>query len=228
LIAWTEEELNKARAKKYPDLNTKILGKIRTREKRLELRRAHHSDVSPPKFKPTREAQEKGRRHFAEAAAAGKTWPTMTKANLVRRWSGPDLPKRIRFGLCIVCEKIAITYGPEEPHFHSACHRKWESTSDGRRYQSLKVHGLEADLRAPQRGRPVTEENLKISYSWAIQHHLGGKSYGEIAEGKGLTSYAVEKRVESIIAKLPDPNLVGARFERPTRLLLDASVPFQL
>jgi hypothetical protein len=222
LIAWTEEELNKARAKKYPDLNTKILGKIRTREKRLELRRAHHSDVSP-NFKATREAQERGRKNFAQMGAEGKTWPKMTKANLIRRWSGKALPKRIRFGLCIVCEKIAMTYGPEEPRFHSACHQKWQTSPEGKTFQSLRVRGLDANLPPPPPGRPVTEENLKRSYSWAIQHYLAEKSYREISQQNGLSHPSVIERVESLIAQLPTPNLVGTRLRGSIELLLDAS-----
>jgi hypothetical protein len=71
---------------KHPDKNTKTLGKIRTVGRERELRKRYHKELSP-KFKAEPKDQEKGRRNFAAAAAAGKTFPKMTKANLLRRWS---------------------------------------------------------------------------------------------------------------------------------------------
>jgi hypothetical protein len=221
LNAWTEAQLKKARAKKYPNVNTKILGKIRTREKRLELRRTFHSEVSPPKFRATRKAQEKGRRNFSAAAAAGKTWPKMTKANLVRRWSGPDLPKRIRLGICIVCEKLVMTYS-EVCQFHWSCHQKWQGTPEGRAFQSLKVRRLEASLQPTKAGRPVDEESLKRSYAYAVQHYLKEKSYGQIAKDNFVIAYTVQKRVESLIAKLPPLDLVSGRFRESLKSLIEA------
>jgi transcriptional regulator with XRE-family HTH domain len=196
--------------------------RIRSREQRIKLLRAHQAELSP-QFKPNREAQKLGHRNFAQMGAEGKTWPKMTKANLIRRWWRPELPKRIRFGICIVCKKIAMTYNSEEPHFHWFCHQKWQATSDGKSFQSLRVRGQEARLPPPKPGRPVTEESLKESYSWAIRHYFRGISFDEIAKQNNLTPQSVEERVKSIIERLPAPELVSARLRRPIELLLDAS-----
>jgi hypothetical protein len=207
LIANKEKEL-RALAKQNPHLN---IPKIRSHGQRIRLLRDHHAELSP-NFKPTREAQELGRRNYAP----GKPRPNLTKANLVRRWfrfSG-ELPKRIRFGICIVCNKIAITYNPEEPHFHWSCHQKWQATSEGKSFQSLRVRGRAASLPTPKPGRRVTEDSLRESYSWAIRYYFRDISFDEIAKQNNLSPKAVELRVKSIIARLPEPDLVSARFRR--------------
>jgi DNA-binding XRE family transcriptional regulator len=219
LLAAKERELREVLAKKFPHTN---VPKIRSREQRIKLLRDHPVEISP-NFKPTREAQERGRQNFARNAAAGKTWPKMTKANLIRRWSGKALPKRIRFGLCIVCEKIAMTYGPEEPHFHWVCHQNWQTTPEGKSFQSLKVQGLEASLPPRKAQRPVTEESLKRSYSYAVKHYLAGKSYREVAKDDGVHFTSVKEQIEFLIKKLPAPNLVAARFRPSIELLVDAN-----
>ena len=114
---------------KYPEVDRKI----RSGNKRRRLFSLYYAELNP-KFKPTREAQERGRRNLA-----GKSSQAKTKANLIRRWSAPALPKRIRFGICIVCDKIQMTYDRKEPRFHWSCHQKWESTPEGRRFQSQRV-----------------------------------------------------------------------------------------
>jgi hypothetical protein len=116
-----------------------------------------------------------------------------------------------------------MTYNSEEPHFHWFCHQKWQATSDGKSFQSLRVRGQEARLPPPKPGRPVTEESLKESYSWAIRHYFRGISFDEIAKQNNLTPQSVEERVKSIIERLPAPELVSARLRRPIELLLDAS-----
>jgi hypothetical protein len=218
LLAKRERELQALLAKKFPPTN---VPKIRSRGQRIKLLRDHHSELSP-NFKPNRKAQKLGHRNFAAAGSAGKTWPKMTKANLVRRWWRDELPKRIRFGICIVCDKIAMTYSPEEPHFHWSCHQKWQATSEGKSFQSLRVRGQEARL-LPKPGRPVTEDSLKESYSWAIRYYFRDISFDEIAKQNNLSPQAVESRVKSIIARLPAPDLVSARFRRPIELLVAAS-----
>jgi DNA-binding PadR family transcriptional regulator len=164
-----------------------------------------------------------------------------TKANLVRRWSGKELPRRVQLGLCIVCDKIAITMGSKAPNFHWCCHQQWESTPAGRRFQSLRVQEAKASLRlvdgAPpanlhhgaampgdrqdaklvtrKPGSPLTEDNLKVSYSWAIQHYLGGKSFLKIAKENHLSDHkSVKKRVKKLFARLPAPELLASRFQQ--------------
>jgi DNA-binding XRE family transcriptional regulator len=218
LLANKEREL-RTLAKKFPHID---VPRIRRREQRIKLLRDHHVEMSP-NFKPTREAQKLGHRNFAQMGAEGKTWPKMTKANLIRRWWRDELPKRIRFGICIVCKKIAITYSPREPRFHWACHQQWESTPEGKNFQSLRVRGQEARLPPPKRGRPVTEDSLKEAYSWAIRYYFRDISFDEIAGQNNLSPKAVELKVKSIIERLPAPDLVSARFRKPIELLLDAS-----
>jgi hypothetical protein len=221
LLAAKEKELQKLLRKKKPHENIEA---IRTRRQRLELLRANHPEISP-NFKATREGQTRGRRHFAAAGETGKKWPLMTRANLIRRWSADELPKRIRFGLCLACSKLVINYCPAEqkPHFHRECHKRWEMTQEGKDYQSQKIRGVQTSLIAPKFERPVTEESLKRSYSYAVQHYLGGKPFSEIAARDDLHLSAVEERVKSILEKLPMPQLLGARFRRSVELLLEAS-----
>lgn len=86
LIAEKERELRVLLAKQNPHL------KIRSGQQRIKLLRDHHAELSPH-FKPNPEAQKLGRRNFAQRGAEGKTWPKMTKANLIKRWFRPDLPE---------------------------------------------------------------------------------------------------------------------------------------
>jgi hypothetical protein len=154
--------------------------------------------------------------------AEGKRWPKMSAGNLVRRWSAKPLPARIRIGICLVCDKMTLTYGPEEPHFHWACHQEWKRTPEGRYFQSLKVRGQDPSLKAPESGRPLTEDNLKLSYSLAIQHYLGDKSYRDLAKENQLSHPSVIERIKFIKAHLPKAEVVGSRFRRSIELLLDS------
>jgi hypothetical protein len=148
----------------------------------------------------------------------------MTMANLLRRWSGPDLPKRLRFGICAVCEKIQITYNQKEPRFHWACHQKWESTPAGRHFQSQRKRGLEAkpDLRKPAPGRPKKEEKLRLHHSWAIQY-CAGKSFDKIAERQTppLTPRGIANAIENYVSQLPPPHLVAERLQSTVRCLVE-------
>lgn len=86
------------------------------------------------------------------------------------------------------------------------------------------AEGPDVDLVKPQPGRPkLSEDELKISYSWTIQHLLGAKPYSEIAKETDLNASTVQKRVEFIVARLPAPHLVAARFRRAIELLLSAA-----
>jgi len=98
-----------------------------------------------------------------------------------------------------------MTYGPEQPHFHWTCHQKWQSTSDGKNFQSLRVRGQQAKFPPFKPGRRVTEESLKEAYSWAITHYFRGISFDEIAGQNNLSRKSVEDRVKSIIERFPAP-----------------------
>jgi DNA-binding NarL/FixJ family response regulator len=83
---------------------------------------------------------------------------------------------------------------------------------------------LEEHARLPLKsGRPVTEDSLKESYSWAIRYYFRGISLDEIAKQNNLSRQSVESRVKSIVERLPAPDLVSARFRRPIELLVAAS-----
>jgi len=143
--------------------------------------------------------------------------PGRIKGALIREWSGPNLPKGARFGLCILCGMLTRT-----PKFHRPCNLKWHGTLAGRTFKSLRRRKLEASLAPTRPGAPITEESLKTSYSWAIQHHLARKSFRQIGNENGLTHSDVDARIRSLINKL-DPDLLKPLFQRAARLLLDAS-----
>lgn len=219
LLAAKVEELKELLGKKYPHRNVE---KIRSRRQRLELLRAHHSELSP-NFKATHEAQELGRRRFTQNAAAGKKYPEKTKANLLRRWSGDWLPKGIRFGICIVCKKLIITMNSYDPRFHKTCHQEWERTSEGGHFQSLRVRGQEASLATPKPGRPVDKDALAAAYGWAVQYYFGNKSYRQIAKENDVDFTTVRDGIGSVVSRLPEPKLVAVRFQPDVQLLLAAS-----
>lgn len=210
----TEKALGSVVVKKY-------LERIKSRQDRIRLLREYYHRVNP-NFKATRKAQKRGRRSFARNAKAGKTYPNMTRANLVRRWSGKVLPERLRLGICIACDKITMTMNGSG-NFHWSCHQKWEGTPEGKRFQSLKVQGLPSSLPQRNAGRPVTEESLKRSFSYVVQHYFGRKSFREIGNVNGLDHKSVEDRIKSIIERLPVPQLLESRFQRAIQLLLDAA-----
>lgn len=214
LLAWQEEALQGFLGKKY-------LERIRSRQDRIRLLRDNYRRISP-NFKPTREAQEKGRRRYAENAARGKRYPKKTIANLRRHWGGDNLPKRMRLGICIVCNQFIPSMNSRDPHFHGPCHREWERTPEGRRYQSLKIRGKEASLAAPRRGCPVDKDALIAVYYWTVQSFAAGKSFRQIAKESNVDHTTVGDRVFWLLSRTPDPNLVEARF-RPTMRLFQAA-----
>jgi len=146
----------------------------------------------------------------------------MTAANLRRHWSEDQLPKRIGFGICIVCKKLVITMQSRDPHFHKACHQQWERTPEGRRYQSLKIRGQKASLVARRPGRPLDTDTLVVTYWWTVQYCAGGKSFRQIGKTNNVDHTTVRDRVSWLLSRIPDPNLVAARFRPTMRLFLAA------
>ena len=219
LHAKQEKMIQEFLKEKYPDVDRKI----RTGAKRRRMWSLHGAEINP-KFKPTRDAQELGRRKFIQNAAAGMKYPKKTTANLIRRWLAAKLPECIRFGICIACDTLIMTANSENPTFHRVCHNKWESTPEGKNFQSRRSRGEKALLAITKnRGPRVAESNLKEAYSWAIGYYLRGFSFDEIASQNNLSPKAVEKRVKYIIARLPAPHLLAARFQGAIKLLLDRS-----
>lgn len=196
--------------------------KIRSRKQLRSLLREYHAKRSPH-LKATRQSQDLGRRVFAERCKTGKQWLEKTKANLVRWWSRNPLPSSVHFGLCLVCGKIAITDGPKMSRFHNPCYREWRrSTEEGREFSLARIQGQNIISPSPGPGRPVTEEKLRKHYSWAVQHYLGGKSFGEIGESNDRSAYGVEKEAKLLIARLPSPQLLAQRFRPSIELLIEA------
>jgi len=210
LIALTEEKELKFHAKIKPHQN---VPRIRSRKQRLELQRAYSRQMNP-NFKPPA--------HKSGAWNSGRVSPDTTRHLLIRAWSGKELPKSVRLGLCRFCGKLARTT-KKAPDFHKSCYLKWLGTPQGARFQSLKTQGLKVSLPPSGPGRPMTEESLKISYAWSVQHYIAGKSYRTIAEEHHINFTSVRGRIRFLIDKLPDPSLLGSRFQRAVRLLLDAS-----
>ena len=54
--------------------------------------------------------------------------------------------------------------------------------------------------------------NLRKNYSWAMRHRLGGESLGQIAEEFGVAKSTVVDGIDSILARLPEPELVNKKF----------------
>lgn len=221
LIAAQGEMLREIETKETGSKKSQV--KTRKREDRLELFQKHRHRLKLRRGF-TREEQERGRQRHADNAAMGRRYPKKTKANLIRRWSGLNLPKEVRFGQCIVCDKLVMTFS-DVAKFHRRCHQEWEGTEKGRHFQSLKVRGEKVSLPAGKSGpgRRVTEESLKRSYSWAVEYYLGEKSLRDIAKENGVHFTSVRERIDFIIEKLPDPELSGSRFRRAIQLLLNAA-----
>jgi len=153
----------------------------------------------------------------------GKHWPNKTKVNLVRHWSGKVLPRHVRFGLCLRCGKITITHEEKTPRFHQICYREWRrSTPEGRDFSLAQIRGLEARLPSPGAGQFMSEKNLTIAFSWAIQNRLGRKSYREIGKENSVHFTTVSDKIEYLMEKLPPPHLVRSRSRQVIKLLFDA------
>jgi len=201
--------------------------KIRSRKQRSNLLHKYEAQMNP-KFGPDIEKIRNRRRRPA---------PGMTKAKTIYWWSRPanDLPRFVRFGFCIFCERIAIRLSgaKEPPRWHRQCWITWKRTPEGKQFQSRKKRGLEASMPQPHAlqlrvkmpidGMSGTEDSLKISFSWAIQHYFKEKSYPKMGRENGVDWTSARDRVAFLISKLPAPELLVPRFGRIVRLLLDAA-----
>jgi hypothetical protein len=227
LLSLREKKLTTYLAKKNPHQN---MVKIRSRKQWRELLRTNSSQMNP-KFKPNPEALAK-RKHAIVA-------PGVTRAHLIYWWSRPpkDLPTFVRFGLCINknCGKVAITLN-EIPKRHWRCYHAWMRTPEGKSLKSLIRQGLNPILpqqqlglrvKVPSEGLSGTENSLKISFSWAIQYYLAGKSYQTIGKENNVDWTSVRERIASLIEKLPEPDLLQKRWQRAVIFLLEASLQRQ-
>ena len=62
-------------------------------------------------------------------------------------------------------------------------------------------------MKVPIDGMSGTEDSLKISCAWAIQHYFAGKTYQTIAEENKSSHPAVMYRVKFFIDHLPAPEM---------------------
>jgi hypothetical protein len=203
--------------------------KIRSRKQLSQLLSENHLHITPKTFGPDVEKIRNRRRRPA---------PGVTKAKAVYWWNRPvdDLPKWVRLGFCI-CDKIAfrLSGADKAPKWHRACWVAWKRTKQGKDFQSRKKRGLDASLprstlelrvRMPITEMAGTEDSLKISYAWTIQHYFGGKSYRTIADEnrKFVGDHrTVTYRIKFFIDHLPAPELVVPRFQRIVEQLREAS-----
>jgi hypothetical protein len=223
-LSYLEGTVKNFLAKKQPHIKVE---RIRNRQQLSKLLSANFSEMNP-NLRPDVEKIRNRRRRLA---------PGVSRVHLIRWWSRPpkDLPTFVRFGLCGCCGKIAITLS-DIPKFHWRCYHEWMRTPEGRHFQSLGRRGqkrgqeanppvskLELRVRVPVGGMSGTEDSLKISFSWAVQHCLEGKSYRTIAEENDVDHTSVRDRIQFLIDKLPDPDLLQPRWQRAVRFLLDAS-----
>jgi len=207
IIAVTE-----ARVQAVMKSNNNTASKIKSGPWRCGMLSKHIREVNPNFLNAAATAPKNP--HRSEASRR-----SLTKSIIVKAWSKEELPRFYRMGTCLVCGKITFdTKRP--PKFHRACWRAWVRTPEGMNYQRAK--GPKPPLKQDKPGRPTSEENLKLHCFRAIQYYFAGKTFEEIAAGD-LTDYAVEKSVKSLIARLPQPDLVAKRFQKLVKLLLEAS-----
>ncbi|MFQ5853798.1 MAG: hypothetical protein ACE5JU_24840, partial [Candidatus Binatia bacterium] len=210
---------------------------IRTREERIQLLETY----------PNPNLIKKGRWILkSRVRNSGYVAPGVTTAHLIRRWGpGKKLPESVRFGLCRFCGDLVKTrHGKlqrmikKPPDYHKSCLLKWLGTPAGRRFQSLKARGLKASLPPRAQGRRVSEKNLKVGFSWLVQHCLEEfevketvngsklvkkrKSYQDIATENRLAAPSVEGRIRLIVDKFPEPQLVDPNFRRIIECILEA------
>ena len=147
---------------------------------------------------------------------------------LARAWSQRPLPAWTSVGRCIFCRRLTLQGRPTDRGlYHRPCFYTWSSTPEGRHFQSRVSRGLTADLPRPHptRGRPESAATLKRHFAWAIQHHLGGESFRQIARKENIGDRAVREGVERILALLPEPERLATRFRRTVQLLrADATI----
>jgi len=191
------------------------VGRIRNLEQLRKLMSEHTRCVNPNLIEAgTKILKSRPRK-------SGYVAPGVTRAHLIRNWSGKDLPKNVRLGICIFCGKIAIRTG-KAPKFNDRCYHEWLGTPEGRNFQSLKARGLKASLPPSKAGHPVTEDSLKTSWAYAIQYCFGEEtSYRTIAEKYGVHFTSMSYGIKFLIDRL-DPQLLRSPFDRAAELVLDA------
>lgn len=214
-----EKRFRNFQAQKHPNLNTKLLGRIRSREMRLKRLREYSREMNPNFFKPVpRRARERDKQRSARVS------PARIMGGLVKDWGKKNLPNNAHLAFCRGCGYLQKTEG-KVPDFHRRCYSKWFDTPEAKNFLSLIRRGQEASLPPyPSRqGRPVTNENLKRFYSWAILYCSGKKSCRQIATENDEDSTFVSRRIAYIINKLPkDPELVTPRWWRQITCLRSA------
>jgi hypothetical protein len=150
---------------------------------------------------------------------SGYSAPGVTKAHMVRASRQSGL-KTDRIGYCIVCEKIAMTT-KTTPKFHKRCYDRWQREAGASSWPDRRSG---QPVTAPRgAGRPMTEADLQAAYGWAKQFCLEGKSYREIAKESGKHFTTVEYHIKSFIGGLPELDLLGGRFKRKIKVLLEAA-----
>lgn len=210
-----EERLREFRANNKP----KQTIKFRSRRQRLQEMKKLSSQINPNFKPPFRTGRKLGRKKSSGRSLAGA---------LVRRWSGKNLPQNVRFAHCRVCKKIVImrkkvTEIPS-PKFHNICYMKWLSTPEGRIFKSLRRRRLKARSPSLGAGQFMTEENLKTTWSFIIQHRLARKpkSLRTIGDDNRLDHKTVDARIRFFMHKL-DPDLLPPPFQRAARLIIEVS-----
>jgi len=205
-IAMTEKKLKEITAER-----------IKSQKQRSELLRAYHNQLYPSFVENRSRGLKAAHAKVKSAGRSNRAGQIMgLNASL---WSGKVLPRTVRLNRCIVCDKITFTSKPRLTKFHRPCFRTWSQTPVARRYYLGWKQGLEMNL--PSRiGRPTTEENLKIYFAWAVQHHFGEKSLREIAKENGCSFRLVKQQIDLIINNLPAPDLLSRPFKSRISLLL--------
>jgi hypothetical protein len=133
------------------------------------------------------------------------------KGSLV--WRAKTSPDSSVKGLCQRCEKLIFSYRKNPRNLHNDCYVQYQ-----REQHSLKI---EVTPKLRSRGGQTTTGSLARNFSWAIRHYMGGEPYLSI--GNGLDAKAVRKGINSILAYLPDPQLVGWKFRHRLWLLDEAT-----
>lgn len=203
--------------------------RIKSRNQRTEILEGHADTILHPgfsrKFKPGQNwhGDQKGfKERRTKTSDSGKR--NRAKGRLYKEWSHDALPK-YEFGRCIDCRCIVIARSGRPALFHGQCYSGWQQTPEGQRYM-VRV-GLGEKPPLPSRpGQPVTAENLKLYFAWAIRHYLGGESYRVIAKMSGVDFSELRRNVKFIASNLPDPELLQSSFRLRISLLKDAISSF--
>ncbi len=193
---------------------------IRSQKQRSELLRENHGELYPS-FVKNRLRGLKAAHAKVKSAGRSNSAGQIIGIN-ASLWSGKVLPRSVRLNRCIVCDKLTFTSKARLTKFHKPCFRAWSQTPEARRYYLCWKHGLEMNLPS-RKGRPTTEEKLKIYFAWTIQHHFGEKSLREIAKENGCSFRLVKQQIDLIINNLPAPDLLSRPFKSRISLLLEAA-----